>query len=98
MLTSATWSSADDLSIVFAVSPGTLELYRQRGTLASYVDARGRRLYDGAAVGAIFRRRGAPAVQTLAGSFGRLGEVTLGEASAGPVDGEAWRPRRAPTP
>lgn len=72
------WFSAVELSAVLAVSPTTLELYASRGTLGSRVDERGRRLFDGRAAAAIFRRRGDRAVAPPGPSWGRLGEITLG--------------------
>lgn len=72
------WLSATEISAVLAVSPSTLELYALRGTLPSHVDGLGRRLFDVAAAGAIFRRRTAHAPAAQRGSFGRLGEIALG--------------------
>jgi hypothetical protein len=72
------WSSAEQLSATFAVTPATLELYRLRATLASTVDGRGQRVFDAAAVATLFRRRSAPLPQLPDGSFGRLGEISLG--------------------
>jgi hypothetical protein len=76
------WSTAAELALVFAVAPDTLELYRQRGTLPSRLDPGGRRLFDAATVATIFRRRGAASAQVPAHSFGRLGEVALGQRPA----------------
>ena len=72
------WLSAERLAAVFAVTPSTLELYRQRATLGSTVDGQGQRLFDAAAVATLFRRRGAAPAPVAEGSLGRLGEIALG--------------------
>lgn len=77
-IASTHWLCAEDVSTVFAVATPTLELYSLRGVLPSFVDGRGRRLYDPQAVAAIFRRRGAVVPQPGPRSFGVLGSVTLG--------------------
>jgi hypothetical protein len=97
MSSNAAWSSAADLALVFAVSADTLELYRQRGTVASRLDPAGRRVYDGAAVSAIFRRRGVPLAPVASASFGRLGEVTLGQPTAPTPFSAGSRPPRRPS-
>jgi hypothetical protein len=78
------WLSAEDISSLYAVAPATLALYSARGTLPSYVDAAGARLFHVESAASIFRRRGAPPLETPRGHLGRLGATALGEA---PIEG-----------
>jgi hypothetical protein len=78
MRASAAWMTADEICALYAVSPDSLALYRQRGTLASQLRG-GRPVYDAQAAATIFRRRGVATSVTDERSFGRLGTVTLGE-------------------
>jgi hypothetical protein len=77
--TAGSWMTADEIAAIYAVSPETLALYRQRGTLPSLMRA-GRPLYDAATAASIFRRRGVTTSISDERSFGRLGVVTLGSA------------------
>ena len=88
------WTSAAQLVETYAVSALTLELYRQRGSLPTMVVA-GQTLYDAAAVATIFRKRSALPLSAPPNSFGRLGEVTLGNTKGRPTDRAA--PGSSPT-
>ena len=72
----ANWLSADELSRLFVVQPGTLASYSARGNLGSRLDVRGQRVFSRRQVESLFPRRGKNGCRMGTG-LGRLGQMKL---------------------